>query len=788
MERDVGFIASILASLKSRTTYVPIDPSFPPDRQTHILSHSNSELVITDQNTYDKALQLGVIFPPCIIIDPVTCQVQSKTDAERITPNQSIADTKEHLAYVLYTSGSTGKPKGVVIYQNSVFNIVTYYTRLLNVTTSSKVMALTTFCFDISVLEIFMPLVSGGTLVLAKSSTQKDPFRLLEVIEEWKVNVFQATPTSYEMMLATGWTGDESIDFLVGGEACRPAVLPVAYKCKSLWNVYGPTETTIWSSSYRITSEFAADMPKSVPVGKPISATSFYIVSLEDGEPSKTNPKLCNDGEEGELWIGGDGVAFGYLNAPELTEKVFFPNPFGRGRVYRTGDVAKKLQNGNYMFGRRLDDQVKIDGYRIELGEIEAVYNKSESIEKCVALVRSNKLVLYVKSSTGQRVLVDMDSIHDIAKRSLTHYMIPKAVVFVDKFPQTANGKLDKKALPDPPEPTAIVGEKNKSNDDDDATESVGLLDSLDRRTSHQKKTVSSAVLDVVEELRGTRPKLSATLAALGVDSLGSIMLVRRLSDTFGGLAIRPKDVFGPGLTIAVLSKNLSTRLQNELPAVLQNYENEEYLDVEAGGAEKGIHEDLNDTQVQGVHKVEVKFDESIAGNINLFEGCRGVLALLVLWEHYHDPKYEINWAVACDSACFFIVAGLTVALQFRSLPIHLGRIDSGVRLLPRKPFDAIGFLQGKYLGIFPLLWFTLLICIPNWYMDEPKHVDDPVRFLRFIYYINVYSFSHLYLFVDLLPDVDIWCANHESEMCQQRALWNMVRLYIDYHLICLLD
>ena len=788
MERDVGFIASILASLKSRTTYVPIDPSFPPDRQTHILSHSNSELVITDQNTYDKALQLGVIFPPCIIIDPVTCQVQSKTDAERITPNQSIADTKEHLAYVLYTSGSTGKPKGVVIYQNSVFNIVTYYTRLLNVTTSSKVMALTTFCFDISVLEIFMPLVSGGTLVLAKSSTQKDPFRLLEVIEEWKVNVFQATPTSYEMMLATGWTGDESIDFLVGGEACRPAVLPVAYKCKSLWNVYGPTETTIWSSSYRITSEFAADMPKSVPVGKPISATSFYIVSLEDGEPSKTNPKLCNDGEEGELWIGGDGVAFGYLNAPELTEKVFFPNPFGRGRVYRTGDVAKKLQNGDYMFGRRLDDQVKIDGYRIELGEIEAVYNKSESIEKCVALVRSNKLVLYVKSSTGQRVLVDMDSIHDIAKRSLTHYMIPKAVVFVDKFPQTANGKLDKKALPDPPEPTAIVGEKNKSNDDDDATESVGLLDSLDRRTSHQKKTVSSAVLDVVEELRGTRPKLSATLAALGVDSLGSIMLVRRLSDTFGGLAIRPKDVFGPGLTIAVLSKNLSTRLQNELPAVLQNYENEEYLDVEAGGAEKGIHEDLNDTQVQGVHKVEVKFDESIAGNINLFEGCRGVLALLVLWEHYHDPKYEINWAVACDSACFFIVAGLTVALQFRSLPIHLGRIDSGVRLLPRKPFDAIGFLQGKYLGIFPLLWFTLLICIPNWYMDEPKHVDDPVRFLRFIYYINVYSFSHLYLFVDLLPDVDIWCANHESEMCQQRALWNMVRLYIDYHLICLLD
>lgn len=730
MERDVGFIASVLASLKSRTTYVPIDPSFPPDRQTHILSHSNSELVITDQNTYENALKLGVVFPLCIIIDPVTCLVQSKIDAATIMPNQSLADTKEHLAYVLYTSGSTGKPKGVVIYESSVFNIVTYYTQLINVSTSSKVMALTTFCFDISVLEIFMPLVSGGTLVLAKSSTQKDPFRLLEVIEERSVNVFQATPTSYEMMLATGWTGDETIDFLVGGEACRPAVLPVAHKCKSLWNVYGPTETTIWSSSYRITSEFAAELPKSVPVGRPISATTFYIVSVEDGEPSKTHPKLCSDGEEGELWIGGDGVAFGYLNAPELTEKVFFPNPFGEGKVYRTGDAAKKLENGDYLFGRRLDDQVKIDGYRIELGEIESVYNKSESIEKCVALVRSNKLVLYVKSSTGQRVLVDMDLIHEVAKRSLTHYMIPNTVVFVDNFPQTANGKLDKKALPDPPQPVASTG---RSNDDNEATETMGLLDTLDRHTSIQRKTVSSAVLDVVEELRGARPKLSATLAALGVDSLGSIMLVRRLTDTFGGLSVRPKDVFGPGLTIAVLSRNLSTRLEKELPAVLQNFEEEDDLDVESGGAGKGIDNDLNDTQVQGIHKAEVNFDELVAGNINLFEGCRGVLALLVLWEHYHDPTYEINFAVACDSACFFIVAGLTVALQYRILPIHLGRIDSGVRLLPRKSFDAIGFLQGKYLGIFPLLWFTLLICIPNWYMDEPKHIDDPVSMQKYL-------------------------------------------------------
>lgn len=670
---------------------------------------------------------------------------------------------------MLYTSGSTGKPKGVVIYEKSVFNIVTHYARELLVSQNSVVMALTTFCFDISVLEVFLPFVRGGTLVLAKSSTQKDPFRLLEVMEERKVNVFQATPTSYEMMLATGWDGDGGIDFLVGGEACRPSVLPVALNCRSLRNVYGPTETTIWSSTYTISPDFAKEVltcikqntpPPFTPIGRPISQTTFYIVSLEHGEPSRSNAvqiegtcslesttssSSSSGSGEGELWIGGTGVSMGYLNAPHLTEKVFFPNPFGEGMVYRTGDVARLRPDGNYVFVRRLDDQVKIDGYRIELAEIEVVYSKLHGIDQAVAVVRSNKLVLYMKGEGS--VELDLEMLHAQAKRHLPHYMIPKHTVIVHSFPHTANGKLDRKALPDPTSSLSAGGRSDQHLDTSNNSESerMGLLDTIDKSrhslTNMKQQTISSVVQDVVEELRGKKPPLSATLAGLGVDSLGSVMLIRRLSDAFGGLRIKPSDVFAPGITIGKFATVLKERVIKEKPQIMDQFDmqadSRTLQDLESGNSD-AREDDV--TEVQGANEHEMLFDEKVAGNINLFEGCRGVLALLVLWEHYHDPKYEINFAVAADSGMFMIVAGLTVSLQFRILPVHVGRVDSGVRLLARKPFEALSFLSGKYLGIYPLLWFTLLLCVPNWYMNEPKHTDDSSCFPLWVAGLQVMS------------------------------------------------
>jgi surfactin family lipopeptide synthetase A len=329
----------------------------------------------------------------------------------------------------------------------------------------SRVLALTTFCFDISVLEMFLPLFRGGALVLAEQATQKNPFRLLDVIKNTGVTVMQATPTTFEMLLATGWKGDHSIDFLIGGEAFRPTLLPLVGNCKSIRNVYGPTETTIWSSSYTLPNsshEIAmAHGTPVIPIGTPISETVFYIVSESEESPKR----LVEDGREGELWIGGIGVAQGYLHAPELTKDRFLQDPFGGvGFVYRTGDIVRRAQAtsgkrsnedksiessantrevsryGEYVFVRRMDDQVKIDGFRIELAEIENVFAGHPLVDKAVAVVRNGKLVLYVRSTTAvaavsgrsephRSALLNDDELKDMyssASRSLTYYMLPK--------------------------------------------------------------------------------------------------------------------------------------------------------------------------------------------------------------------------------------------------------------------------------------------------------------------------------------------------------------------------
>ena len=277
------------------------------------------------------------------------------------------------LAYVLYTSGSTGKPKGVMVKQLSVKNTIKWFSNELNVNNQKVILGLTTFCFDISVLEYMLAFTNGATLVVVNSSTQKDPQRLIEIINDYNVNIFQATPTTYEMLLMWGWSGNASLDMLVGGEAFRPKLLELVNNCRSIRNVYGPTETTIWSSSYNLKNVASIlDAKKPIPIGTPISETEFYIVDVESPSSWKQVPRCA----EGELFIGGVGVAAGYLHAPDLTKDKFIQNPFGDGVVYRTGDIVKESESDSnvFYFTRRLDDQVKVGGHRIELQEIESVY------------------------------------------------------------------------------------------------------------------------------------------------------------------------------------------------------------------------------------------------------------------------------------------------------------------------------------------------------------------------------------------------------------------------------
>ena len=215
IDRDIGMVVAILAVLKVGGAYVPVDPSFPPDRQSHIFSHSCSQILITDPSIYDTAKSLGVSLPPVILIDSKSGSPLDEQGASDGSKRVTRSRRGEDLAYVLYTSGSTGKPKGVMVTHEGVVNIVNWFARELSIKPADNVLGLTTFCFDISVLEMFLPLLHGATLVVARSASQKDPFNLLDVIANRKVNIMQATPTTYEMMLATGWTGDRNIDFLV---------------------------------------------------------------------------------------------------------------------------------------------------------------------------------------------------------------------------------------------------------------------------------------------------------------------------------------------------------------------------------------------------------------------------------------------------------------------------------------------------------------------------------------------------------------------------------------------
>ena len=331
-DRNVGIVASMLGTLQVGAGYVPIDPSFPPDRQAYILEHSQASVIIVDDKNLDSFDAWNKEVPYVLLINSTTGEFQEmRTSQSNIPVTRSTQSTNANagqfaphvdgVAYVQYTSGSTGKPKGVMVMNKGVYNIVNFFAELLHITPESKVLCLTTFCFDISVLELYMPLIRGGTCVLCSSRTQKNPTSILNLIHSSGVTIVQATPTTYEMLLSTGWKGDKKLTFLVGGEACRPSVAQLAGNSKAMYNVYGPTETTVWSSCYRLPVPAPGDAPViDVPIGTPISATQFYILN------EKQQP--VEDGVEGELWIGGDGVALGYLHAADLTVARFIPDPF----------------------------------------------------------------------------------------------------------------------------------------------------------------------------------------------------------------------------------------------------------------------------------------------------------------------------------------------------------------------------------------------------------------------------------------------------------------------------
>ncbi|HSU81114.1 MAG TPA: non-ribosomal peptide synthetase, partial [Thermoanaerobaculia bacterium] len=343
------------------------------------------------------------------------------------------------LAYVLYTSGSTGRPKGVQVPHGALANFLLSMRERPGLSAADVLLAVTPVSFDIAGLELYLPLIAGARVVIAGREEAADGARFQGLLARSGATVMQATPATWRLLVESGWRGDGRLKVLCGGEALPEALAEqLLERAGEVWNLYGPTETTVWSTVERVT---AGRRPT---LGRPIANTQAYVLEAS-GEPAPV-------GVPGELLIGGEGVARGYFGRPDLTAERFVPDSFrgGGARLYRTGDLVRFRAGGEFEFLGRIDFQVKVRGYRIELGEIEAVLGRHPAVAQAVVTAQGGgtgdaRLVAYVVAAPAE----DLD-LRAFVREHLPEYMVPAAVVTLDAFPLTPNGKVDRKALPEP--------------------------------------------------------------------------------------------------------------------------------------------------------------------------------------------------------------------------------------------------------------------------------------------------------------------------------------------------
>jgi len=435
IDRSHFLIIGLLGILKSGGIYVPLDPSFPSDRIDYMIKDSNIELLLTISELKNN---LNIYSNKIICLDNKSSDLN---EASSEIPEINISPSD--IAYIIYTSGSTGLPKGVEIYHGSLYNFINSMSKEPGLSKGDVFLAITTFSFDISLLELLGPICTGGTCVLLNREIASDASSLISAIDLFKPDIIQATPATWRMVIEAGWKKhkDHRIRILCGGEQLPiDLAKEILLQADELWNMYGPTETTIWSTCNRIYPD-----DTSISAGKAISNTTLYI--LDD------TMQPLPWGIPGNLYIGGAGVARGYINKQDLTFEKFITDPFSRQvdeRLYATGDLARFLCNGELEILGRVDSQIKLHGYRIEPGEIEAVLKSHPDISNAIVNLNITKsgdsvIAAYMTCSGPSP---QIHNLREFCSKKLPSYMIPSAFSFLKEFPLTPNGKIDKKSLP----------------------------------------------------------------------------------------------------------------------------------------------------------------------------------------------------------------------------------------------------------------------------------------------------------------------------------------------------
>jgi amino acid adenylation domain-containing protein len=465
VERSIEMVVGLMGILKAGGAYVPLDPSYPKERLRFMLEDSQVSVLLTQEKLVEDRAWRPVLSPSAELRinsvegmedgDPRSFILAPRLQVVFLDRDWPLIRTQgpetpathlrsDNLAYVIYTSGSTGQPKGVQVSHRSVMNCLHSISRRLGFARRDVLLAVTTISFDIAGLELYLPLLIGGAVVVASHEKAEDGNELLRWLEESSATAMQATPSTWRLLVDAGWQGSREFKILCGGEVLSRDLAKELLARSTVWNLYGPTETTIWSTLNEVEP---GERP--VFIGRPIANTQIYILD------SHLQPVPI--GVHGEIYVGGDGLALGYLNCPELNTEKFIPNPFSEqaeSRLYRTGDMARYRPDGNIEFLGRIDNQVKIRGHRVEPGEVESVLNQHPTVKESVVVARKrdssgeNELIGYVVST--QESPASVSELRRFLRERLPDYMIPSWFVVLDALPLTPNSKIDRNALPPP--------------------------------------------------------------------------------------------------------------------------------------------------------------------------------------------------------------------------------------------------------------------------------------------------------------------------------------------------